>query len=81
MGWLGMELHWLWAVAGVVALMLLALGWYAATVARNRARRRALDFAEVMLSNAEAIREARVSGYQLNECLAVVDAYYKASCT
>jgi len=67
----------LWAVGGVLLLVVLAIGWVAGMVTRNRGRRRALMFADTMLGNADSIKASVAAGYPLTECLAVLDAFYK----
>ena len=67
----------LWAVGGVLLLVVVAIGWVAGMVTRNRGRRRALMFADTMLGNADAIKASVAAGYPLTECLAVLDAFYK----
>ena len=70
---------WVFALAGALALLALSGLWFAALVHRNRGRRRALQFANAMLTNADAIKDSVAAGYPLTECLAVLDAFYKVS--
>jgi hypothetical protein len=68
----------LWTTVGVVLLAVLAVSWYAHLVARNKRRRRSLQFALSLMDNADSIKEGLAAGCNFAECLAVLEAFYKA---
>ena len=58
-------------VGGALLLVVLSIGWIAGMVTRNRGRRRALMFADTMLTNADAIK-ANYGEYRATQKLNVL---------